>query len=218
MSSPSRTTRPARSEREALCASLLQAGPDAPTLCGTWTTADLAAHLVVRERRPDLAAGILVPALSARTDRAMARLVGDHAFADLVDLVRTGPPGWHPARVSAVDELSNLVEMFIHHEDVRRAGTVEPPRRLDADLTDALEHRLRTMARLLLRRVHGVAVQVVTPRRRTHFGPGGRPVVEIHGHPGEVLLFLTGRQPVAEVELVGDEPHVRTLYEARLGL
>ncbi len=47
-----------REERRALCALLDETGPDAPTLCEGWTTGDLAAHLVLRERRPDAAAGV----------------------------------------------------------------------------------------------------------------------------------------------------------------
>lgn len=37
----------------------LVAGPDAPTLGAGWKTRDLAAHLVVRESRPDAAAGVI---------------------------------------------------------------------------------------------------------------------------------------------------------------
>ncbi|MGD0448569.1 MAG: maleylpyruvate isomerase family mycothiol-dependent enzyme [Candidatus Dormibacteria bacterium] len=42
-------------ERRELCDLLIQVGPDAPTLCEGWTTSDLAAHLVLRERFPSLA-------------------------------------------------------------------------------------------------------------------------------------------------------------------
>jgi len=35
-------------ERAALCDTLEQYGPDAPTLCTGWMTLDLAAHLVAR--------------------------------------------------------------------------------------------------------------------------------------------------------------------------
>ena len=51
---------PAQTERAALCELFAEVGPDAHTLCGEWTTRDLAAHLVVRERRPDAAIGIIV--------------------------------------------------------------------------------------------------------------------------------------------------------------
>jgi hypothetical protein len=40
-------------ERLALAALLDQTGPDAPTLCAGWQTRDLAAHVMLRERRPD---------------------------------------------------------------------------------------------------------------------------------------------------------------------
>ncbi|MCW2608081.1 MAG: hypothetical protein JWO60_2774, partial [Frankiales bacterium] len=42
----------AAAERAALLDLLAASGPDAPTLCPGWTTHDLAAHLVVRERQP----------------------------------------------------------------------------------------------------------------------------------------------------------------------
>ena len=54
-------TRFARAEREALCDTFLAVGPAAPTLCGSWTTADLAVHLVVRDGRPDLMIGPRLP-------------------------------------------------------------------------------------------------------------------------------------------------------------
>ena len=45
-------TRYAFAERLALADLMAEVGPDAPTLCGGWTTRDLAAHLLLRERRP----------------------------------------------------------------------------------------------------------------------------------------------------------------------
>ena len=50
-------TRHALSERHLLCDELLRLGPDAPTKCEGWDTRDLAAHLVIREERPDLCRG-----------------------------------------------------------------------------------------------------------------------------------------------------------------
>ncbi len=55
----------AAAERNALADLFLERGPDEPTLAGDWTTNDLLAHLVVRERRPDAAPGILIPPLSS---------------------------------------------------------------------------------------------------------------------------------------------------------
>ena len=63
-----------REERRALCALLDETGPDAPTLCEGWTTGDLAAHLVLRERRPDAAAGVAGGPLAGYTARVQQRI------------------------------------------------------------------------------------------------------------------------------------------------
>jgi uncharacterized protein (TIGR03083 family) len=57
----------ARDERTALCDLLTELGPDQPTLCAGWQTGDLAAHLVLREHRPDAGAGVLGGPLSGYT-------------------------------------------------------------------------------------------------------------------------------------------------------
>ncbi|WP_010474195.1 maleylpyruvate isomerase family mycothiol-dependent enzyme, partial [Streptomyces somaliensis] len=59
----------AKRERLVLADLLEAVGPEAPTLCDGWTTRDLAAHLVVRERRPDAAAGVLLEPLRGRLER-----------------------------------------------------------------------------------------------------------------------------------------------------
>ncbi|NYF99577.1 TIGR03085 family metal-binding protein [Janibacter cremeus] len=205
-------------ERAALCDTFLEVGPDAPTLCGGWTSGDLLAHLLVREGRPDGAAGILVPALAGRTERAMARLREEHDHASLVERLRQGPPVWHPTRVPAVDEKANLVEMFVHHEDVLRAGLGAPRRSLSAALVSALGDRLEAMAPLLFRRTRGARVELVTAKRRTRIGSGDGPVVQIHGRPGEILLFGFGRRDVAEVELIGPPEAVETVRTTDYGL
>lgn len=203
--------RHARAERLALCDTLLEVGPDVATLCGTWTSADLLAHLLVREGRPDLAAGIFAAPLAGRTEAAMAGLLAKHDFGDLVERLRQGPPRLHPSRVPAVDEQMNLVEMFIHHEDVLRAQLGAPRRTLGSEMTSALGDRLNLMARMLFRSAKGVDLALVTAKRRTKVGSGNGPVVEIHGRPGEILLFGYGRQAVAEVELIGPPDAVETV-------
>ena len=55
-----------RAERAAMCDTFEAVGPDAPTLCDGWLTADLAAHLIVREHRPDAMPGILAGGPFAR--------------------------------------------------------------------------------------------------------------------------------------------------------
>ena len=83
---------PAQQERTLLCDLLDELGPGAPTLCEGWVTADLAAHLVVRERRPDSGPGLVWPALAGYTDRVRRSVRDRTAWPDLVGMVRSGPP------------------------------------------------------------------------------------------------------------------------------
>src|SRR5918999_1072913 len=106
-------------ERAALSDELERVGPDRPTLCAGWTTGDLLAHLLVRERQPWAAAGIMVPALAAVTERAM-RSFRDLPWLEAVQLFRSGPQSWSPMRIGSVDAAANGMEFFVHHEDVRR--------------------------------------------------------------------------------------------------
>src|SRR6476619_1251485 len=110
-------TRCARSERAALCETFEQVGPDAPTLCDPWLTRDLAAHLVLRERRPDAAFGIWLEPVKEHNQRVQDDYAG-MPWGRLVDLVRTGPPRWWFTSVPLLDERTNLPEFYIHHEDV----------------------------------------------------------------------------------------------------
>jgi uncharacterized protein (TIGR03085 family) len=140
----------ARDERLALCAVLDDAGPREPTLCEGWATLDLAAHLVVRERRPDAAVGILGGPMARYTGRIQRKLAERTPYPRLVQAIRAGPPRLSPLRVA--DEQVNLVEFFVHNEDVRRARPGWEPRAISQDLADALWRRLR-MARFVLRKV-----------------------------------------------------------------
>ncbi|WP_068253868.1 TIGR03085 family metal-binding protein [Janibacter corallicola] len=213
-------TRHAQTERQALCQTLLDAGPEESTLCSGWTTGDLAAHLVVREGRPDRAAGVVVKALAERSARAMRQLRERHSHEEIVEQIRQGPPKWSPARVPAIDEQLNLVEMFVHHEDVLRAHLAAPRRSPSTEFVAALGDRLALMGPMLFRKVPGVDIEVVTAVRhqRVRRGNEGDPVVQVHGRPGEVLLFGFGRTAVAEVELIGPPDAVETLRTARLGV
>src|SRR5689334_20030054 len=138
----------AQSERAEL-ADLFQAlGPDAPTLCSGWTTADLAAHLVVRERRPDSLPGIRLSALAPWTERVRVG-ARDRGYDRLISELRSGPPRLSPFGLPGVDGLANSVEMFVHHEDVRRAQDGWEPRPLDPSVHKALWRTLGTAKMLL---------------------------------------------------------------------
>ena len=154
-------TSPARRERSALCDTFETVGPDAPTLCSPWRTRDLAAHLVIREGRPDAALGMLVPPLAERSRRVQDGYAAER-WPELVERVRTGPPSWSPTRLEPVDTVVNLAEMFLHHEDVLRAAPGWEPRLLPDDLEQGLWSVLTRTGRLLFRRSH-VGVVLVTP-------------------------------------------------------
>jgi uncharacterized protein (TIGR03085 family) len=140
----------AQDERQALCDLLAEVGPDQPTLCAGWQTSDLAAHLVLRERRPDAGAGVMGGPVARYTRRVQRHLADRHSFARLINTIRTGPPRLSVFGLPGADEKLNLVEYFVHHEDVLRARPDWQPRKIDAELTDELWDRLN-MARLMLR-------------------------------------------------------------------
>ncbi|NUS24746.1 MAG: TIGR03085 family protein, partial [Streptomyces sp.] len=117
----------AKRERLLLADLLETAGPEAPTLCEGWQTRDLAAHVVVRERRPDASAGLLIKQLSARLDKAMEEFAAK-PYEELIQLIRTGPPRFSPFQLKQLDEASNTIEFYVHTEDVRRAQEDWTPR------------------------------------------------------------------------------------------
>ncbi|MCQ0022329.1 TIGR03085 family metal-binding protein [Streptomyces somaliensis DSM 40738] len=200
-----------------LLADLLEgAGPDAPTLCEGWATRDLAAHLVVRERRPDAAAGVLLGPLRGRLERVQAEFAAK-PYEELVRLVRTGPPRMSPFSLKQVDEGANTVEFYVHAEDVRRARADWTPREVDPVFADALWARLERAARLLGRRCP-VGLVVRRPNGQTAVAHRGAPVVTVTGEPGELTLFLHGRQGAARVEADGEAEAVARVMEARLGI
>ncbi|WP_433509873.1 TIGR03085 family metal-binding protein [Nonomuraea sp. CA-143628] len=206
----------ARSERAALCDLLDQLGPDAPTLCTGWNTADLAAHLVLRERRPDAMGGIALKPLAGYTASVQEGLKAKHSYPELVDLVRR--PGGVYGLLPFLDDAVNTLEFFVHHEDVRRAQPEWEPRELPADLEQIMWKRVASGGRFMLRRA---PVGVVLHRLGGGVTLGGAqqgPKVEVTGRAGELLLFCFGRQEHARVELTGDADAVARLKNAKLGM
>jgi uncharacterized protein (TIGR03085 family) len=202
----------AQAERRALCDLFLQAGPQAPTLCEGWTTSDLAAHLVVRERRPDAAAASLIPPLVPYSERVRIQIRDRGRWEDLVERVRTGPPA--PLRL--VDEPVNAVEYFVHHEDVRRGAPGWEPRPVDPALEAALWSRLHRMGRLLLRKSPS-GLDFDAPGYGRATVKSGSPSVTVRGAPSELTLMAFGRGAQAAVDYEGDEVSVERLRNARFG-
>jgi uncharacterized protein (TIGR03085 family) len=206
----------ARDERSALCDLFDRLGPDAPTLCTGWTTYDLAAHLVLRERRPDAMGGIALKPLAGYTASVQNGLKAKHPYPELVGLVRS--PGGVYGVLSFLDEAVNTLELFVHHEDVRRAQPSWEPRELPADLDRLIWKRVSAGARLMLRKS---PVGVVLHRLGGGVVIGGArqgPRVEVTGTASELLMFCFGRQGHARVEFSGDPEAVARLRDASLGI
>lgn len=201
-----------------LLADLLEAeGPAAPTLCEGWKTRDLAAHVVVRERRADAAGGLLIKQLAGRLERVQDEFAAK-PYEELIQLIRTGPPRFSPFSLKQIDEAANAVEFYIHTEDVRRARPGWTPRELDPVFSDALWSRLERTARLVGRKAP-VGLVLRRPDGQTAVAHRGAPVVTVTGEPAELLMYVYGRQEVADVELDGDKAAIATLHETKqLGL
>ncbi|GAB94385.1 uncharacterized protein (TIGR03085 family) [Kineosphaera limosa] len=211
----------AQLERQALSSTLTRLGPDAPTLCEGWRSRDLAAHIVLRERRPDAVAGAFVPPLAAHTQRVQDGYA-EGAWEGLVEMVREGPPGWSPSRLPGVDDAVNLLEFYVHHEDLLRAApdwTPEQRRALDHSEQEALWSRLGQMGQLLFRR-SPVGIVLVTPEhgRRAVKGPTKLGTVVLRGEPSELILYGFGRAAVAQVDVEGEAEAVEALRNATFGV
>ena len=188
-------------ERAALADALAAAGPNAATLCEGWTTHDLAAHLVTRERRPDAGPGIMLPLLAGWTERVRRGFL-KRPYEELVQLVRTGPPITSWAALPNADAMLNLTEHFVHAEDVRRAQNGWKPRDLPADRQAALWRALVVRGRQFFRH-SPVGVTLATPDGRTHLAIGRVPAVTLTGEPAELMLYAFGRKDRALVEITG---------------
>ena len=204
----------AQRERAALVATFKDVAPESPTLCEGWDVRDLTAHLVVRERRLDAAPGILIPAFADYTERVQDQVAASTDWDVLLGQVADGPPLYSPFKL--LDPIANVAEMFIHHEDVRRAAPDWEPRPLDEQTTSALRRPVAMMARMTLRK-SPARVVFRTPQGDTVATAGKGPEVTVVGDPGELLLFAAGRDE-AKVTIDGSPDLVERVKNARGGL
>lgn len=209
-------TNPAAAERAQLCDLLLDVGPDAPTLCGDWTTRDLAAHLVIRERRPDAGPGIVSSFLQGYSERVRTD-EAERPYPEIVERFRSGPPRLSPLRFDPVDTMVNTIEFFVHHEDVRRAQQPWSVRTLDPALDDRLAKLVSGAMGRVLVRSSPVGLVIEPPGHAGTRLKTGDPTVAVGGPIGEIVLFLYGRQSVAEVEFDGDTDAIARLRQASFG-
>ena len=137
-----------REEHRRAAATLDSVGPDAPSGVDGWTAADLAAHLlsqvvnggvVMYVGRRLVARGVH---LNERSGSAVDRALQHYkrkGFDFAVRRIQTGPP-----RIllrGAVAPVT-LFEIWVHHDDLRRANGLEPPEE-PPSLGQAVEFALR---------------------------------------------------------------------------
>jgi uncharacterized protein (TIGR03085 family) len=211
-------------ERLALAALLAEKGPDAPTLCEGWTTGDLAAHLVLRESRPDAAAGVMGGPLSGYTARAQGRLKDRKSFAELIEAFRSGPPRFSPFALPKMDEAANTVEYFVHHEDVRRASDDWEPRDLDPAFSEALWGRLKSGARFFIGKAP-VGIELARDESTADNGATAgphrvtvkrtAPLVTVTGPAAELTLWAFGRVAASHVRFDGPKAAINQLQAWR---
>ena len=184
-------------EREELADLFSQLGPRQPTLCAGWTTADLAAHLVLRERRLDATLGILGGPLANWNNSLIVKSAP--RFTENIEKLKAGAPYWSAFRW--FDARANSFEMLIHHEDVRRAQPDWVARNLSV-IDGELWQLLQRSSRFLMRRL-AVPLNLRTPDGRSINSSEG---VKVTGEPLELLLYLAGRVGVARVDIAGKGP------------
>jgi uncharacterized protein (TIGR03085 family) len=206
-------------ERLALCDLLEELGSDAPTLLDSWTAKDLAAHIVLRERDLVAAPCLVLPGPFQRfAERRRVKLAEQKEFHWLVTRIRSGPPpGFF--RIGWVRSVPNLNEFFVHHEDLRRANGLGPRESLTPALESALWQNVREGSRYLSRRLRDVGLEISwagTDEQMTvrHAEPRAR----LSGPPGEVLLYLFGRQEAARVEVTGVANAVTVVQGTHFGM
>jgi len=205
----------ARLERARLCDLFTHLGPAVPTLCTGWTTADLAAHLVTRERRPDAVVGIVLKRWSGYADGVRRGVLGRNEFDHLVGLVRHGPPRWI---LPPFDDAMNALEFFVHHEDVRRARPGWEPRHLGREHEIDLWRRLTGTARLLFRRSPVRVVLGCPYGERVVGARTAAATVTVTGPSPELVIFAFGRQDQARVDLQGPPGAAAEVRRMRLGV
>jgi uncharacterized protein (TIGR03085 family) len=204
-------------ERAQLSDLLDELGPGAPTLLTPWTTRDLAAHLVLRERDSFAGPGLVLPGGWSRLAERRRTALAARDFTWLAATFRSGPPpGFF--RVGWVRRLPSLNEFFVHHEDVRRANG-RGPRTSEHAMDEALWRNVSRSSWFLARRLRGAGLELQRPgTAQAVRARRGEPAARIAGPPGELLLYLFGRPGAAHVEVSGPAAAVEAVRHARFGM
>src|SRR5215467_4997917 len=192
-------------------------GPGPPTLLAPWMTRDVAAHLVLRERDYLAGPGLVLPGAWGRLEQRLQRALARTDFTRLIAAIRSGPPpGFF--RIGWVRRLPSLNEFFVHHEDVRRANG-RGPRANEQAMDEALWRNVGRAPWFLARRLRGAGLELQwAGTAKTGRARRGEPTARVAGPPGELLLYLFGRQGAAHVEVSGPAAAVEAVRRARFGM
>ena len=153
--------------------------------------------------------------MAGLTERAMAR-TARAPFPDLVDKLHD--PGLTPYRLPGVERLTNTLEYFVHHEDLRRAQPGGSP--------GSCLRRTRTSSGSCSRGRRGW--RPARPASPSSYAARDRPGQEatvrrgddpvvVTGRPSELVLFFFGRHQLRDVTVDGPPAAVSRLREADKG-
>ncbi len=200
----------AQDQRALLCDLFLELGPFAPTLDEGWKTQDLAAHLWIREHKPQAMLGVLVEKYESLTERIQMDALHTHGFVGLVEQLRKPPLLLRP-----MDSVMNGAEFFIHHMDVLRAN--DRDQTLSPEHEESLRAPLKMFAKKIAKTFGDRLVLDTNDGKQLELGRGTTPV-HVIGKPSELVLFVSGRTDNANVELVGEPAAVKKLVESVGGI
>jgi uncharacterized protein (TIGR03085 family) len=201
-----------RQRRDGLCDLLAGLSDEqwrAETLCDGWDAGDIAAHLIIREREPWTGPGLFIGGpFAALTDRRREATKAQGRDA-LIARLRSGPP-W-PLSGPLGD--TQVVEDWIHEQDVRRGGADVPGPDPDARLAPLLwvaanrfaTRTLALAADLVIELTDGTRSRRLRSRRALPLATStdAPPDVVVTGTAGELLLYAAGRDR-ADVTISGD--------------
>ena len=217
-----------RNERESITELLGSLSPEewqASTLCEGWTVLDLAAHMVAREDKPlKYLAGAVTSGKIGPDPQAALRRARSRGPQSLLRALRGGPPLIY--RLPGPSAIGNLVENWIHNEDLRRGG-LNRPRVTPPETQQALWNTLHVLGRMMLRNVRtsGIVALARPNGKAMAFRVGNamprkaepaEASARIVGEPGELVLFLLGRKQAAQVTFEGDPALIEALRSAEM--
>ncbi len=204
-------------ERAQLCDLFEELGPQAPTLLQPWTARDLAAHLVLREHDYLAGPGLVLPGAWGRFAERRRKALAQKDFPWLIASIRSGPPAGF-FRLRWVRRFPSLNELFVHQEDLRRANG-RAPRTNAAAMDEALWGNVNLAPWFLTRRLRGAGLELQwAGTAKTVRARRGEPTARISGPPGELLLYIFGRQRAAHVQLHGPAAAVAAVQRTRFGM